>query len=122
MAPIHRIHIDKFTGGVINGALFSEKPVAGKINIEISVSSRKGQRDADRTCGLLLLALRDLAAGRFNLGSGFSVGKGFITVQSLTVTDGNKDASAEITFGKYPETDDPEGILTKCIRSLAGKE
>ena len=122
MAPIHRIHIDKFTGGVINGALFSEKPVAGKINIEISVSGRKGQQDADRTCGLLLLALRDLAAGRFNLGSGFSVGKGFITVQSLTVTDGNKDASAEITFGKYMETDDPEGILTKCIRSLAGKE
>lgn len=122
MALIHRIHIDKFTGGVINGALFSEKPVSGKMNIKITVSNRKGRREADRTCGLLLLALRDLAAGRFNLGSGFSVGKGFITVQSITVTDENKESFAEIKFGKHSEMNDPDRLITKCISSLAGKE
>ena len=121
MPVIHRVHIDKFTGGVMNGALFSEKPVNGEIKLVISISTKKGQQNADRTCGLLILALRDLAIGRFNLGSGFSVGKGFIKVHKISIKpDINKKAI--LKFGEHPDIDDKDHIVSKCLRSLAGKE
>lgn len=50
----HRIHIDKFTGGVINGGLFSEKNVAGKLKLHIVIRNWKAN-NAEQSCGLLLL-------------------------------------------------------------------
>ena len=78
----HRIHIDKFTGGVINSALFSEKTISGKMIVEIYIRDCKCR---DEAAGMVLLALRDLAAGAFNLGSGYSIGYGFLNVEKITM-------------------------------------
>ena len=116
----HRIHIDKFTGGVKHGELFSEKAVSGDITAEITVEDCSCPHAA---AGLLILALRDLAVGMINLGSGYNIGRGFITVDKVTIsaTDGRQDAV--ITFPE-PEKhqsgriNDPNGLIGECLSEL----
>lgn len=108
----NRIHIDRFTGGVMNTGLFREQAVYGSLQIKAAVmnrgSGREASPEADRACGILVLALRDLALGMYNLGSGYSIGRGFLLADSLTVrrADG---AEAVITFWRdsRPEGEDP---------------
>ncbi len=82
----HRIHIDKFTGGVMYGSLFSEKPAYGELAIRIDL-----EEGHDRTCGLLLLALRDLGLGLLPLGSGSSIGRGYLEGDRIQVKKGAED-------------------------------
>ena len=124
----NRIHIDRFTGGVMNTGLFKEQAVHGKLRIEAAVMNRTGdggRAGADRSCAMLLLALRDLALGMYNLGSGYSVGRGFLCADSLSVrrSDG---AKAVVAFTPAAENggsigmsvDDPKGILEQCMQAL----
>ena len=109
----HRIHIDKFTGGVMQGGLFSEKNVAGNLTMRIAV---RDKNDPEKTCGLLLLALRDLAIGVMNIGSGYNVGKGIIQVDKIFVK--RKDHSeAIIDFGSG-KTDDKNKIIAGCLAAI----
>ena len=98
----HRIHIDKFTGGVMNGSLFSEKNVFGNMEIRMRILKRN---KPDSTCGLLLLALRDMAVGMVSVGSGRNVGKGFIQVEQLVI-----------------KSEDPSGIFDKCLSAVREEE
>ena len=111
-----RIHIDKFTGGVMNGALFSEETISGEIQAEIIVENGN---NAEAAAGLLILALRDLAYGIMNLGSGFSVGRGFIQVEKLTIQSLQDGKSAEIQFteqgNRITRSDD---LIKKCLQAL----
>ena len=140
----NRIHIDRFTGGVMNTGLFREQAVHGSLQIEAAVMNRRGgmknNSEADRACGILVLAMRDLALGMYNLGSGYSVGRGFLCAESLIVqrADG---AIATIKFSydsqsdhrepkTYSDTDsdavkpvsmileDPHRIMDHCLRAL----
>lgn len=82
-----RNKIDRFTGGVIQGALFATKPAYQK-NLEPTFKLHFEIRDADNTeAGLAIFLLRDLWLGRVALGGEKSVGRG--TVSGL---------SAEIKF------------------------
>ncbi len=115
----HRIHIDKFTGGVMDGGLFCEKNVSGNLNICISIKNRN---HPERTCGLLLLALRDLAIGVMSLGSGYNVGKGIIDVREIIVKDTGNGQEARIHFKKdesecYGITDENR-IISQCIQAV----
>ena len=124
----NRIRIDRFTGGVMNTGLFKEQPVHGQLLIEAAIM-KGGKKDdadrADRSCGLLVLTLRDLALGMFNLGSGYSVGRGFLFADRLTVRRGD-GAEAEIVFAMKTEgggqvemtVSDPDGIITRCMQAL----
>ncbi len=114
----HRIHIDKFTGGVMDGGLFCEKNISGNLNICISIKNRN---HPERTCGLLLLALRDLAIGVMNIGSGYNVGKGIIDVREITVKDTGNGQAAVIHFKKneaecYGITDEKK-MIWQCIQA-----
>ena len=80
-----RIHIDKFTGGVIYGELFNETPVTGKLHIRVDL-----EQEDKRAAGLLLMALRDLGLGILPIGSGSSIGRGFMTGTQLCVKDGTE--------------------------------
>ena len=130
----NRIHIDRFTGGVMNGSLFKEQAVHGKLRIEASVmrsAKDTAEHRADISCGMLILALRDLALGMYNLGSGYSVGHGFIRADSLTVrrSDG-KEAVFSFTHkddDPHPEIklEDPDKVVENCLKALTkmdGKE
>lgn len=80
-----RIHIDKFTGGVMYGGLFSETPAYGKLQIRVDLEDEN-----KRAAGLLLMALRDLGLGILPLGSGSSIGRGYISGTELLVKDGTE--------------------------------
>ena len=43
---------------------------------------------------MILLAVRDLAQGLWNLGSGYSVGRGFVTVDKMVISE---QASGSVT-------------------------
>ena len=110
----HRIHIDKFTGGVMERALFSEKNVSGEMKLRIAVSDKN---TPDRSCALLLLALRDLAIGVMSLGSGYNIGKGIMEVDTITVT-GRDGRKASIDF-KAKRTEDEGGLIGRIMASLS---
>jgi CRISPR/Cas system CSM-associated protein Csm3 (group 7 of RAMP superfamily) len=80
-----RIAIDRFTGGVVRGALFDEQVQAGgtlKVRLEL--------RDpGDAGTGLLLLLLKDLLSGEIPVGGAASVGRGVLKgAARLRLSDG----------------------------------
>lgn len=107
-----RIHIDKFTGGVMYQGLFSEKPTGGEIHIRVDLTDAAD----DKTKALVLLALRDIGIGILPLGGGSSIGRGFIKGEKLKVCDGAK-RSAEIDFGNGTISGN-EGMLNDCLAAL----
>lgn len=109
-----RIHIDKFTGGVMAGSLFSKKNVSGSIIFEVDVLNRNCP---EQICGLLILALRDLALGQINLGSGYSVGKGFIQADRIEVLKVISQEKAVIHIKNQMIQDDSH-VLDECLYSL----
>lgn len=113
-----RIHIDKFTGGVINGSLFSEKNIFGSVNFRVGILNKN---EPEKSCAILIMALRDLAVGIMNVGSGYSIGKGFIDVDTITIQASGKKKSAVINV-KTSTIIDNDGIISECFASLKGKE
>lgn len=111
----YRIHIDKFTGGVMNGSLFSEKATAGNVKLHILV---KDCNHPEKTSALLILALRDLALGMYNLGSGYSIGRGFLNVKEICINALKDQKHAVIRYVPAGKCDDPDQIITMCLRSL----
>lgn len=109
----HRIHIDKFTGGVMHGGLFTEKSAFGDVTFRIGILNKN---NPDRTAGLLLLALRDLAAGLTGIGGGQNVGHGFIRMKEILIRQPD-DAQAEIRFAENKITDET-GIIQKCLKAV----
>ena len=114
----HRIHIDKFTSGVIQSGLFSEKTVSGNLSMHIDIENRN---DPDAAAGLLVLAFRDLAIGAFNIGSGYSVGRGFVDVKLLQLKSVGDGKTAEIDFETGIITDESH-LLDRCLQALNGWE
>ena len=116
-APLsHRIHIDKFTGGVFNGGLFSEKNAGGKITLNINILDNG---EPEKTCAVAALALRNLANGLFNIGSGYSIGKGFIKVSTISIRSSDKEAIMDFNTNKVLDKDK---LLRNCLLSLKRKE
>ena len=109
----HRIHIDKFTGGVFQTGLFAEKNAFGDIELEITIAN-KNQPDA--TLGLLLMAIRDLASKVMTLGSGYATGKGFIDVSEIIVSSG--DSVATVIYGEDIQVNDSDNIIKNAIDAL----
>ena len=109
----HRIHIDKFTGGVFQQGLFAEKNAVGDLELEITIVN-KNQPDA--TLGLLLMAIRDLASKVMTLGSGFATGKGFIDVSEIIVNCG--DDVAKVTYKDTIQVEDSNNIIKNAIEAL----
>ncbi len=82
-----RIRIDRFTQGVVPGALFDEEPEhAGRARLRLEL------RDPiPGELGLCLLALKDLLTGDIALGGASSVGRGvFAGTATLRLDDGQR--------------------------------
>lgn len=103
---ISRIRIDRFTGGVFQGGLFTEEPVSADIKLRISSPNEPA------LSSLLLYALRDLGLGLYNLGSGWAIGRGQITVQSIQaeLPDGRRAALKFDGRGGISQ-EDPSGLF-----------
>lgn len=77
--PVYtRIKIDKYTGGVMGGALMQELPLGGELLIDMHYRlSESAPNRQDKAClALMNMALRDLACGTISLGSGEAIGRG----------------------------------------------
>lgn len=72
-----RVKIDRFTGGSYPAALFSERPVFGRLNEETTVKIQlKLDAPTEAEIGLLSLLLKDLWTGDLPIGGESSVGRG----------------------------------------------
>lgn len=111
----YRIHIDKFTGGVFQRGLFSEKNVAGDVCFNVTIADRN---NPDEACGLLLMALRDMAIGTVSLGGGYNIGKGFISVEKIKVVS----PKGEAIIDYVNKTIDNEDLINDCIKAAKAKE
>ena len=114
----YHVHLDKFTGGVMNGSLFSKKVSAGKMVMKLAVLNR---HEPERTMGLLVFALRDLAAGEINLGSGYATGLGFMKIDTIEIRELDADQKALINIAEN-RIEDEDGLITRCIQSLSKGE
>lgn len=113
----HRIHIDKFTGGVFQKGLFSEKNAAGNLNILIEVENSIA---SDEVLALLVLALRDLAIQTINVGNGYANGKGFIKDVCIDIQSW-ENKRAVISFAKKtPILVDDDKLLLNAFQKLKG--
>ena len=112
--PTRRIHIDKFTGGVFEGGLFAERNVFGTMEFRVGV---KKSPNKECVCGLLLMALRDLAIGTMSVGGGYNVGKGFIAVSKIVVKDLATQEEATMDFSTGTVTDEV-GMISRCITAV----
>ncbi len=113
----NRIHIDKFTGGVMNGGLFSELNIYGSMKIRITVSDCSNQ---DSVLGLLIFAIRDLKYKMYALGSGQSIGKGYIDIHNIIIKDLNHETKCE--FDEEFHITDETGIIDRCMKSLKERQ
>jgi CRISPR/Cas system CSM-associated protein Csm3 (group 7 of RAMP superfamily) len=114
----HRIHIDKFTGGVMHGGKFSERNAHGHLSLKIVI---RDQNEPDATCGLLLFALRDLAIQMMSLGGGYNVGKGMILVDRIRVIDckNSKKAVLSISSESENQIQDEQGLIATCMAAVS---
>lgn len=110
-----RIRINRLTGGVIRKGLFTEESLSSDITLRIVAPDDSAQ------CALLLFALRDLGLGLYQLGSGGSIGRGYIMVQEIESTspDGRK---AYLSFDNHHNCslDDPNGLISEWTHALGG--
>ena len=97
---VARIRIDRFTGGVVDGALFDEEPVyASRTHTQLELRNPKPGE-----IGLLLLVVRDLLTRDLPLGGSVGVGRG---VACGTARICYRDPGA--TNGAMQWTIDPKG-------------
>lgn len=112
---ISRIRINRFTGGVIRGGLFTEEPLSCGVEFHISAP------DEPAVCGLLLYALRDLGLGLYNLGSGSAIGRGYLSVQEIRITTpGGREASLQFDGERRCAALDPDGIFRAWLEEIGG--
>lgn len=72
--------IDRFTGGVINGSLFTASPyIGGKTELMLRWSNTLREPLSSSICGLLLWALKDLQEGLLAVGGETGIGRGIFT-------------------------------------------
>ena len=99
-----RIKIDRFTGGVMNTALFDSMPVfpLGKdSSIKNFTIAVKKATDMDK--GLILLLLKDLWTGNLAIGGEKNIGRGVFTgkgaaIKNLFKKENPDDSCGEIKF------------------------
>lgn len=106
-----RIHIDKFTGGVMYGGLFSEAPAYGTLKICVDL-----EKEDKKAAGLLLMALRDLGIGILPLGSGSSIGRGYISGTVLQIKNGTEIA-AKIDL-RTKKIEKGAGLITEYVKAV----
>jgi CRISPR/Cas system CSM-associated protein Csm3 (group 7 of RAMP superfamily) len=75
MSVQNRVSLDRFTSGTRDGALFSEQPLFGGTQSQVTVDLHL-ENPREHEIGLLLLLLKDLWTGDLPLGGEISVGRG----------------------------------------------
>lgn len=104
-----RIAIDRFTGGVVDSALFDEQPaVGGSVNLTLALRNPQPGE-----LGLVLLVVKDILDGRLPVGGTSSVGRGFVS-GTATLEIRNAD-TAEPTIAELRPGEAPTGTAAAAV-------
>lgn len=89
--PYTRNKVDRFTGGVVDSALFDEKPVYGGTTVlNITIKEAK-----DWEVGLILLALKDMGNGIQSVGGDGNIGRGVLETERKNISVNNDPLTLE---------------------------
>ncbi|URZ15115.1 RAMP superfamily CRISPR-associated protein [Clostridium felsineum] len=114
----NRIKIDRFTGGVSEGGVFSEKLVVSNKNNPIEIKITLKEED-NKALALIILALRDIGFGYVSIGSGDGVGYGLLNGISIGI-DGNKYKKCKVHFENKTELVGDLDIFEEIISKELG--
>jgi CRISPR/Cas system CSM-associated protein Csm3 (group 7 of RAMP superfamily) len=109
----NRIRIDRFTGGVIDGALFNSEPVwtSGEEQVKLTFTILKGASPDEKK--LLLMLLKDLWLEDLAIGGEKNVGRGILIGQEATIYNGGKKIAAFNRDGNGPELEFTQGSVAE---------
>jgi len=114
---ITRIRLDGFTGGVMRGGKFSEEPLCSHVTMRIVVPNDPV------ACRLMLYALRDLGFGLYGLGSGGSIGRGYLSKAQIIIAapEGRK---ATMSFAENHQVilKDDKGMVKEWLNRKEGEQ
>lgn len=81
-----RNRIDRFTGGTIDSALFTDKPIwqTDKSKATIAINLQVQNCD-EKEAGLMLLVMKDLWLGDLSIGGNKAIGKGVLKGKKCTI-------------------------------------
>jgi len=114
----NRIAIDRFTGGVFDGALFNEQPVFARSSDRPHVELKVELRDPrPPEIGMLLLLLKDLWTGDLPIGGEASVGRGRLAGRIATITC-NGQSSPLATFQGDGLKSGDASLLNRYVSTL----
>ncbi|SDZ39572.1 CRISPR/Cas system CSM-associated protein Csm3, group 7 of RAMP superfamily [Evansella caseinilytica] len=89
--PVTRNAIDRFTGGTIDGALFSaETSVGGYTELVLRWRSVESELPFDAICGMLLWVIYDLQEGLLAVGGETAIGRGIFKSNGAIRLDGKE--------------------------------
>lgn len=112
---VRRIRINRFTGGVMRGGLFTEEPYAGDVQLRITAP------EDGISCLLVLTALRDLGLGLYPLGSNGAIGRGYLSGACITAEhpDGR---TLKLRFDQANRCalEDPSGLYQEWSKEWEG--
>lgn len=111
---ITRTRINRFTGGVMEKKLFSLRPVSGKVTIQVDLVRPTTEQER----AILFYALRDLAAGLYGIGSGGTVGYGYLMDAALTVHDGEKNCTFHYDEHQNQTVDGAAEVVESWLNAL----
>lgn len=121
-SPIHggktivqnRVAIDRFTGGVLETALFDEAPqVSGDVELTLTIYNPEESEK-----GLLLLMLRDLWTGDLPVGGTSSIGRGRLHGLHATIVDENKSWQIHEQDGRLKVDDAAKQLFTDYVNAF----
>ncbi len=95
-----RIKVDRFTGGVIEGALFDSMPVFAPEQAEYLTLRMEIDDYHDSEAGLLLLVLKDLWSGDLPVGGEKNIGRGVFQGVQAEIKWNKKSIKIEKDIGK----------------------
>lgn len=115
---VTRIRINRFTGGVMRKILFSEEPHSGWCDFTVTLT-----QNSPVFCALLLVALRDLGLGQYELGSGSSHGWGRVQEMEVEIcTADGRSVSFRCADGQLTKVQDPDSLLENWMQVLGGDQ
>lgn len=118
----HRIRVDRFTGGVMNGALFADHPLRNTKGETLTFPLHIRIKDcSDSEAGLAMLLVKDLMTGQVTMGANRTIGCGRIKGNAVTVkyngeryvidgtgtvTEGQVESLESLVHALHQSTDD----------------